>query len=315
MIRLLFSSFIFISIAAYSQSTETKASRKTPKFSDEVSKIIKGNSIYSDALNWKEIATEIAALPISANDSIFNSLLFQFFTKKLRQAGDNHSFFLTKRTVSNLKQNSIQAQPEGLYVGDGIGLIKVPRYVTFESAKDKEFENTIRAEIMKLDTSQNIAGWIVDLRQNSGGNMWPMIAGLNALIKDGTFGYFVSPKSKKKIPWVSRNTGDGYKIKNTNAKIAIMIDSLTASSGEMTAISFIGLPNVRVFGMPSAGYTTANASYQLSDGTQLLLAVSYVADRTKKPYLDKILPDEIIENNPGTTIDEVVAASKKWLLQ
>ncbi|MGZ4012264.1 MAG: S41 family peptidase, partial [Flavisolibacter sp.] len=148
-----------------------------------------------------------------------------------------------------------------------------------------------------------------------GGNMWPMIDGLNALIKDGIIGYFVFPKSKKKIPWISRNTANNYKLKNTNIRIAVLIDSLTASSGEMTAISFIGLSNVRVFGVPSAGYTTANKTYELSDGTLLLLAASYAADRTKKLYLGKILPDVTIEDNPNTTADETVEAAKKWLLQ
>lgn len=315
MIRLLFSSLLIISIVVCSQPKEIKISEKPRKFIDEVSKIIKKNSIYADALNWKEIAEELNALPMNASDSINNRLVFQFFTNKLRQVGDKHSFFLTKRTVSYLQQNVEQEQPIGLYVGDGIGLIKVPGYMTMDFAKDLKFANTIRDEIMKLDTSQNIGGWIVDLRHNSGGNMWPMIGGLNALIKDGVIGYFVFPKSKKKIPWISRNTTNNYKIKNTNIRIAVLIDSLTASSGEMTTISFIGLSNVRVFGMPTAGYTTANKTYELSDGTLLLLAASYAADRTKKLYLGKILPDVTIEDNPNTTADETVEAAKKWLLQ
>jgi carboxyl-terminal processing protease len=315
MIKLLFSSLLFISIAVYSQSTEIKTSKKTQKFIDEVSKIIKNNSIYTDSLNWKEIAAQITALPMSGNDSIDHSSVIQFFTKKLRQAGDKHSSFLTKRTTAILRNNLKDLQPTGLYLEDGIGMIKVPAYMTFEQAKDVEFANTIRTEIKKLDTSHNITGWVVDLRQNMGGNMWPMLAGLNALIKDGTVGYFVSSKSNKKAPWLSKSKANDYKIKNTNTKIAVLIDSLTASSGEMAAISFIGLPNVKVFGLPSAGYTTANQTFQLPDGIRLLLAAKYVADRTEKPYLDKILPDVVIDNNPNTTVDETVEISKKWLLQ
>jgi carboxyl-terminal processing protease len=315
MIRLLFSSLLLISFVVYSQSAEIKTSKKTQKFIDKVSKIIKNNSLYSDSLNWKEIAAQIRALPMSGNDSIDHSLVIQFFTKELRRAGDRHSFFLTKGTISNLRDELKPLPPTGLYLGDRIGMIKVPPYMTFERTQDVEFANAIRTEIKKLDTSYNIAGWVVDLRENMGGNMWPMLAGLNALIKDGTVGYFVSPKSKKKTPWVSRSKAGDYKIKNTNTKIAVLIDSITASSGEMTAISLIGPPNVRVFGLPSAGFTTANRTYQLPDGTKLFLAETYVADRTGKPYLHTILPDVAIGNNPNTTADETVEASKKWLLQ
>jgi len=323
MIRFFFTSVFFISSAVYCQSVQVHASEKTRKFIKEVSKIIKENSIYTDSLNWKEIGTEANLLPLSDTDSINQVVLIQFFTDKLRQAGDKHSFFLTKKTTSDLRQNRKMQQSKGVYLGEGVGLIKVPPYMTFEPTEDVEFANTIRAEIKKMDAAYNIVGWMVDLRQNTGGNMWPMLAGLNALIDDGTIGYFVSPTSKRKVSWVSQNGQisfskrkvDDYKIKNTKTKIAVLIDTLTASSGEMTAISLIGLPNVRVFGMPSAGYTTANATFRLSDGTQLFLAASYVADRTEKPYLDKIIPDVVIDNNPNTTLDKTVESARKWLLQ
>lgn len=203
-----------------------------------------------------------------------------------------------------------------------MGYIKVPPCLNLDNEKDKDFANTIRRQIQKLDTENAITGWIVDLRQNTGGNMWPMLAGLNALIKDGTVGYFIYPSSKKEIAWKSMNgmipftadKVDNYKIKDPAIKIAVLIDSLTASSGEMTAISFSGLPNVRFFGTPSGGYTTANMSYNLSNGTMLLLASSYVADRNHKKFMDKIIPDEIV-NSTNDIKDETLDLAKKWLLK
>jgi hypothetical protein len=40
-------------------------------------------------------------------------------------------------------------------------------------------------------------GWIVDLRGNSGGDMWPMVAGLGPIIGDGVLGAFVAPDGRK----------------------------------------------------------------------------------------------------------------------
>lgn len=322
MTRLFFLSLLLISITAYSQST-TKASKKTRKFIDEASNIIRKNSLYKDSLNWEELRTELNALPLSEEDSTSKALIMRFFTSKLRQAGDKHSFFLPTKRAAEIRNTPASRWPEGAYLGEGIGLLKIPHCMNLNEAKDIDFANTIRAEIKSMDSAYNIQGWIVDLRHNGGGNMWPMLAGLNALIDDGTAGYFVLPAFKREVPWPSVNgelhfskarVGD-YKIKNTKAKIAVLIDSMTGSSGEMAAISLIGLPNVKVFGQPSAGYTTANQTFQLSDGTQLYLATSYVSDRTKKPYLDKIIPDVIIKNNSNTGADETVEASKKWLLQ
>ena len=98
---------------------------------------------------------------------------------------------------------------------------------------------------------------------------------LNALIDDGIVGYFIYPGSQSEQPWPSYNGRlmfpnakiNNYKVRGRDIKIALLIDSMTASSGEMTAISFIGMPNVKVLGQPSAGYTTANTTFYMSDGT------------------------------------------------
>ena len=67
--------------------------------------------------------------------------------------------------------------------------------------------------------------------------------------------------------------------------IAVLISDKTASSGEMTAISLLARENSKTFGNKTAGYTTANAMYKLSNGATLLLAVSYSMDKIiKKIY-------------------------------
>lgn len=95
----------------------------------------------------------------------------------------------------------------------------------------------------------------------------------------------------------------------------MLIDSLTASGGEMTAISFLGIPNVKTFGHSSAGYTTSNGTFPLSNGSHLYLATSHAADRTGKVYRENIFPDVTVEDNSNTKDDEVVEEAKKWIRQ
>jgi carboxyl-terminal processing protease len=108
--------------------------------------------------------------------------------------------------------------------------------------------------------------------------------------------------------------GKFYKIKRMSSPIAVLIDSLTASSGEMTAISFIGLRNVRTFGQPSAGYTSANGTYRLSNGAILQLANAYAADRKKNTYKERIYPNVHIGENTKTA-DDTLEAAMEWVMK
>ncbi|OJX49637.1 MAG: hypothetical protein BGO88_15510 [Flavobacterium sp. 38-13] len=235
MIRYFFLILFFSSFATYCQNSK-KASKESLKLKKEIFQIIKENSLYTDSLDWKKIKEEYEMIVLSENDSASQAILFKFFTEKLRQVGDHHSFFVSKKTMSTRKQTTDHEQPKSKYLGDQIGLIKVPHCLTFDSEKDLALANTIREEIKSVDNTYTVTDWIVDLRHNSWGNMWPMLAGLNALIEDEEVGYFVYPASNNKISWSSKNGSmlsqkakiNDYKIKYRQLKIAVLIDSLTA---------------------------------------------------------------------------------------
>jgi C-terminal processing protease CtpA/Prc len=86
---------------------------------------------------------------------------------------------------------------------------------------------------------------------------------------------------------------------------------MTASSGEFTAISFMGLPNTKLFGQPTRGLTTTNVSIKISDDINLNLAVGYSANRYKQPIRGQIVPDVIVPHTEGS--DNAIQAAKDWL--
>ncbi|WP_262151474.1 S41 family peptidase [Chryseobacterium foetidum] len=309
-----------ISAIIFGQQNSSKASKKTLKLQTEIYNLIKKKALYSDSLDWKKIDAELTKLPLTENDSVSQKILFDYYLDQLKAAGDNHSFFITKSIMEERGQQPLIVKPEGKYLGNGIAMIKVPACSNYDNQKDLVFAETIRSEIKRLDSENTVTGWIVDLRNNMGGNMWPMVAGLNALTEDGIVGYFVAPNYKS--PWLTRNGRmvgskakiSDYKIKNPNLKIAVLINEYTASSGEMTALSLIGLPNVKTFGKDSMGYITANGTFTLSNGANFNLATSTSADRTGKVYTDKIRPDVYVENLKTTPEDEVIEEAEKWLM-
>ena len=56
----------------------------------------------------------------------------------------------------------------------------------------RDFANGLQRQIASADRD-DLAGWIVDVRGNGGGNMWPMIAGVGPILGEGRAGYFIDP--------------------------------------------------------------------------------------------------------------------------
>jgi len=211
-------------------------------------------------------------------------------------------------------------------LGSNIGYLFVPGFESANDTTGTSFAVKIQNMIRELDMQHHITGWIVDLRKNHGGNMYPMIAGLGPLLGDATLGYFISNENNQIIPWKyekgkAYNGGllmasvlSPYTIKNRGLKIVVLIGPETSSSGEMTTISFIGKPKVKLVGQQTGGYTTANTGFKLSNGSYLYLATSYTIDRNKKKHFGKINPDIKIESSNSKNKDLTVQAAMTWIL-
>jgi C-terminal processing protease CtpA/Prc len=102
-----------------------------------------------------------------------------------------------------------------------------------------------------------------------------------------------------------------------NAYVAVLTGPRTGSSGEAVTISFKGRARTRSFGSPTAGLSTANATYALPDGSMIVLTTAIEADRTGKTYGQKVDPDEVIAgpNSSAAESDSTAAAAVRWLKQ
>ena len=292
------------------------------KYIKHLKKTVKNNSIYSDSLDWKKIHQELQILSEGMEGLEDAPVLANYLLNKLREKGDNHSFLMNKiMTNAAFESNTDEGEPYAKMLDSNTAYLYIPGVSTLNDSILLNFAYKIQVLIKDLDSKYLIKTWVVDLRENTGGNMYPMIAGIGPLIGDGLAGYFISPKKEEK--WFYKNGASWedarlqvkikqpYYLKNINIKIAVLIGENTASSGEMTAISFIGKSNVKLFGQETAGYITANEGYPLLDGSNLYLAVARVADRNKKIYLDGIKPDVRIDESADEI--QVFNVIKEWL--
>ncbi len=190
-----------------------------------------------------------------------------------------------------------------------------------------QLADQLQAAVQAQDRD-GLVGWIVDLRQNGGGNMWPMLAGIGPVLGLGTAGSFYFPEGMTTPPLAPGATltwsyfggaacFDGrpklsasvpYTLRAPAPRVAVLQDGGTGSAGEAIAISFIGRPNTRSFGAATYGVSNVNWSFSLSDGGSLQLLVALDRDRNGVTYGGAVAPDQ-----PTADPAAAVAAAIAWL--
>tara|TARA_B100000678_G_scaffold156748_1_gene130915 strand:- start:643 stop:1683 length:1041 start_codon:yes stop_codon:yes gene_type:complete len=230
--------------------------------------------------------------------------------------GDNHGHLYIPQPRRQASASSageketaraMPAMPEGKPIDGNIGYLMLPPLMTVGGNEDvgTQYRERLVGILQGLDASAR-CGWVVDLRQNAGGNMWPMLNGLDPLLGPGPFGYFVGAEGR--VAWVrgedeiSSGTGSEvdtgepqYALANADAPVAILFGPRTASTGEMVAIALTGRENSRSFGAKSANYTTAVRPFTLSDGAILGVTSSKVAYRDGATIEGPLVPDVAVD--------------------
>jgi C-terminal processing protease CtpA/Prc len=200
----------------------------------------------------------------------------------------------------------------------GVGYISVPAYSGVDKAAAEAYARTVYDSLnAAVANGAGSCRWIVDLRTNGGGNMWPMLGGLRPFLGEVGLGSFVSPTSTKPL-WHARDQVDVRPPASLaaleSANVAVLTGPKTASSGEAVAISFIGRPRTRSFGLPTAGLSTSNTDMKLPDGALILLTVAVETDRTGKRYGQEISPDEVVAAPAtGAPNDPQIDRAVAWL--
>jgi C-terminal processing protease CtpA/Prc len=207
---------------------------------------------------------------------------------------------------------------EAQLVEGAYGYVSIPSFSSGSDEANNEFATVLQAKIAEIDQQQP-CGWIIDLRTNYGGSMWPMIAGVGPILGEGVFGENIQADGGT-IVWLYED-GQGWwgdeLLAQTNAQpvelheelppTAILLGRGTASAGEAVAIAFKGRPNTRFFGQATAGLTTAPEPYILSDGAIIFLSDSYMGDRNGRAYTSNVAPNE--EVYLGDSLDAPI----EWL--
>jgi carboxyl-terminal processing protease len=169
---------------------------------------------------------------------------------------------------------------------------------------------------IRTHDERDLAGWIVDLRGNLGGAIWPMLAGAGPVLGEGLVGYSIFPGGEPR-PWeyvagaalaggqTQAQAPDPYALRDATPPVAVLQDGRVASAGEAVAIAFRGRPGARSFGTRSCGLATGVVTRSLTNGADLGLAVAWMADRHSGIYEAGVTPDETF-GDPAAAVQRAV---------
>jgi carboxyl-terminal processing protease len=298
----------------------------------------KTKSIYRNKVNWQILEDSVRKQAAKAKTitevmpavALFYQLLGDFhgftsYHKKIYKWRTKSIALDTLKYKSLIAKVKHTTQPESKILAKGYGYLLIPANNPTVAGADDVLAQQIQDSLSKLHL-EKLKGLIIDLRANPGGDMYPMILGVGNLLGNGQLGSFIDPVTKEKEPWGIKGkaifTGKDTVCRlktiaplNTQLKVVVLIGPYTASSGEATAISFIGRKNTFFIGEKTAGYTTANESFHIFD-VNMFMAISVEADRNEKVYLENVTPNQEViagDNFENLTKDTKVVAALNWL--
>lgn len=333
----LFSLIIFHGVAT-AQQTSLQYSRQK---ADTIFRLIKEQSMYRNNVGWDTIATQFykridtAATPDNQ---------FKAFRWLLKQMNDFHSqvFFENQlyayyKAMPDGREDELTKTYKQLQPRFGImqvkvlqnqyGYISIPGFSGNDAASVNNAIKQWRDTICK-NINKPVKGWIIDLRANMGGSMYPMMAALSFLIGDIKFTGSANTNHQVEHWWCIKkgdiyfdnypSTASGLHCmkEQTKAPVVLLTSFYTISSGEIVVTAFKQRPSTVQIGDTTGGLVTNNHWMQIGNDAVLNLSKGYYTDRKGKEYRAGIPPDMVIkadENFDELLKDKKVQAAIKWL--
>jgi len=318
---------------AQSPGTDTlPCMQKAQRLLDQALSFMEKNYYRKDEVNWPEFESRAKQQLMTAGNC---EDAYATITWCFKQLNERHSFVMSPAKAAKYMGDDENSGPEvplselvgdihGEWLQDSIGYLTVPWVSTEDSLICERIADSLQHVIARLDSRGGISRWIIDLRKNTGGNCWPMLTGIGPLLGNGVCGYFVAGDDRVSITYQDgsaiqgrhvrcRVSGQAYRPLRAQRSVVVLTGRRTVSAGETVALAFKGRAQTLLIGQPTAGLTTGNAHYALSDGSMLVLSFCQEADCSGRVCDGSIVPDKLISAAPTAGDDPAKEAAVSWL--
>ena len=297
------------------------------------------NSLYRENVNWNSLKKEMYSLAKNA-DSV--SQLKPALDLMLKELNDTHGRVFHNMQFLSWYSGETSSHLEGIdwdiyseiqsgqvyefkcmLLRDSIGYVRIVGLPMGDNEKmSADIQNAV-CEVLE----KGVKSWIIDLRYNGGGNMFPMVEGITAIIGEGIVGGTQGATEAESSVWQIKD-GDFYYDEQTVAlenkcpvseppKVAVLTSLYTASSGEALAVILKNRPQTRFFGNKTHGKVTATDWHQIDSLTAMSISVSYYKDRDDNLYTQFVETEEEIVFEPKIEMenDQGIIRAIHWLLE
>lgn len=263
-----------------------------PVWVDEALDIIRVNALRASEVDWDEVAPRVRK---HAATSVAAGVPEQALGPAFKALRDSHSFVEGPQAAGYQPRAPI-TPPTGRLL-DRIRSFEVPAIRV--ASDSREATTYVTAGLRALQAIDKPGPVLVDLRANSGGNCFPMLAVVAPLLGVGELVSFRAPTRAAEVFSYDgdgilfngkRGIGSGPPVRHAPPRLAVLTGPTTGSSGEIALLALRDREHVRTFGLPTAGLTTANQDYPLADGFMLYLAVSLTHSSTGVAYDGPVKP-------------------------
>jgi hypothetical protein len=300
------------------------------RYLDAALALMERHSLNRGAVDWPALR---AAALAHARGAVAPPGTYAALRFALRELGDRHSYLLAPAPaaallaapVSNARTGRAPLAPVAEMRFGALAYLAVPGFAGGSPGAQAAFAEDLQARIGNLDLSM-ACGWILDLRLNTGGNLWPMLAGLGPLLGEGDLGASLYPDGSRRGIWYrDGRAGFGdyvqlrvvapHVLRDRAAPLAVLVGARTASSAEVLVAAFRGRPATRTFGAATRGLSAGNRTFELADGAALVLTVAATSDRAGRVDAGPIEPDVTVASATAGALpaDATVAAAAAWL--
>lgn len=291
--------------------------------------LLKQHHVNAAKIDWDSLHNVVVA----GNTAM---TLEQKMATLVRATGEPHTTWISAeraKEVSFLQFNATQVDEATRAIrsslSEGVATVTVPPFSMAHERAATAFADALQQTVETL-AEHGPKYWVVDLRDNWGGNMWPMLAGLTCLLPTTELGSLKESSGLRtgwrvvegaaiggdpngrsiaelrrfkaelwnKEDWSSdatiyASTSRACKYSLHSERLVVLVGPVTASSGEAIAISFLARPNTRIAGERTRGFATGNRPFTLRDGSLLFVTKSYMADADGRTFSGGIDPSEL----------------------
>jgi carboxyl-terminal processing protease len=331
-----------VALAAGGSGRATASNSLAPGvYLDHALDLMQTNAVYTPTPGWKAVRAKAHnwwAVGATSPEGTYGAI--RYVVEELRQAGDLHAGFYDPsqaKALDRLLRGSGTAPtppPTVSLLEHRLGVISLPGVLSPpKSPSARRYARRALLRIARLGRNEHPCGWIIDLRNDTGGDIYPMFLAVGPILGNGRLIGFTAKRGRR----VSISYRDGTLLNSTGANtvqalkvmpitpaggtvqapvkvmpirpappVAVLTGPKTISAGEAVTVASHGRPNTRSFGLATAGAPNSPVIYHLADGAAAVVSVALDVDRQGHIYKHAIAPD--------VTSADAQAAAQKWLL-